>query len=332
MRILMIGGTAFVGRHMAAAALEAGHDVTLFHRGKTGTDLFPQATHLSGDRDEDLSALAAGSWDATIDVCAYFPRQVRSLATALGGRGGTYVFISSVSAYSPSVPPNYDESAPLAAVDGSRRDGGHQRELRRPEGGVRAGRAPSCSDRTRRSSGRRTSSGRTTAATGSPGGSTGWPGAAPCWRRAIPDDPIQLIDARDQAAFTVSLLERSITGTFHTVSPAPPFGFGQMLEAIAAEVAPPGTQLTWASSEFLLEHGVDGEMLPLWAEGEDDGANMSRANPAAAFAAGLTPRPLRETVADIRAEDRAPGTGAPWRRHLGRARGGAARPAGQPRP
>ena len=85
MRILMIGGTAFVGRHMAAAALDAGHDVTLFHRGKTGTDLFPQATHLTGDRDEDMSVLADGSWDATIDVCAYFPRQVRSLATALRG-------------------------------------------------------------------------------------------------------------------------------------------------------------------------------------------------------------------------------------------------------
>jgi 2'-hydroxyisoflavone reductase len=126
-----------------------------------------------------------------------------------------------------------------------------------------------------------------------------------------PDDPIQLIDARDQAAFTVSLLERSITGTFHTVSPAPPFGFGQMLEAIAAEVAPPGTRLVWVSSEFLLSHGVDGEMLPLWAEGEGDSANMSMASPAAAYAAGLKPRPLRETVADIRAEHREPGTERP---------------------
>ncbi len=117
MRILMIGGTAFVGRHIAAAALDAGHDLTLFHRGKTGADLFPQATHLNGNRDEDLSALANGSYDATIDLCAYFPRRVRSLAAVLDGRGGTYVFISSVSAYSPSVPANYDESAQLADVD-----------------------------------------------------------------------------------------------------------------------------------------------------------------------------------------------------------------------
>ena len=116
MRSLIIGGTAFVGRHIAQAAADRGHELTLFHRGKTGTDLFPQATHLSGDRDNDLSALSAGAWDATIDVCAYFPRQVRSLAAALRGRGGRYVFISSVSAYSPSVPPGYDESAPLADV------------------------------------------------------------------------------------------------------------------------------------------------------------------------------------------------------------------------
>ncbi len=308
MRILMIGGTAFVGRHIAAAALDAGHELTLFHRGKTGTDLFPQAAHLSGDRDEDLSALAAGRWDATIDVCAYFPRQVRSLATALGGRGGTYVFISSVSAYSPSVPPNYDESAPLAAVA----DPDATEVTNENYGGLKV----ACEQLSTELFGPDTTIIRPTYVIGpydrsyrftwwvdrlARGGTVLAPGD--------PDDPIQLIDARDQAAFTVSLLERSITGTFHTVSPAPPFGFGQMLEAIAAEVAPPGTQLTWASSEFLLEQGVDGEMLPLWAEGEGESANMSMANPAAAYAAGLTPRPLRDTVADIRAEDRAPGTG-----------------------
>src|SRR5215472_12330781 len=117
MRILIIGGTAFVGRHMTRAAIDRGHEVTLFNRGKTAADLFPEARHLTGDRNTDLSALANGSWDATIDVCAYFPRQVRSLATALDHRGGRYVFISSVSAYSSSVPADYDESAALATTD-----------------------------------------------------------------------------------------------------------------------------------------------------------------------------------------------------------------------
>lgn len=308
MGILVIGGTAFVGRHITAAAINAGHDVTLFHRGVTGAELFPAAAHLSGDRDADLTALASGSWEATIDVCAYFPRQVRSLATALANRGGRYVFISSVSAYSPSVPADYDESAALATVD----DPDATEITNENYGGLKV----ACEQASSQLFGPDTTIIRPTYVIGpydrsyrftwwvdrlAKGGTVLAPGD--------PDDPIQLIDARDQAAFVVSLLEGGITGTFHTVSPAPPFGFGQMLEAIAAEVAPPGTQLTWVASDFLLERGVDGATLPLWAEGEGDAANMSRANPAAAVAAGLMPRPLRETVAAIRAEDRVPGTG-----------------------
>ncbi|HKD88664.1 MAG TPA: NAD-dependent epimerase/dehydratase family protein [Streptosporangiaceae bacterium] len=310
MRILIIGGTAFVGRHIAQAAADRGHDLTLFHRGKTGADLFPQATHLSGDRDEDLSALSAGNWDATIDVCAYFPRQVRSLAAALSGRGGRYVYISSVSAYSPSVPPGFDESAPLADIDDADATeitdanyGGLEvaceqagTELFGPEVTIirptfvigphdRSGRFNWWVDRIAR------------------GGTVLAPGD--------PTDPIQLIDGRDQGNWIVSLLERSVTGTFNSVGPVPPFGFGDMLAAIAAEVAPAGTRLTWVDSDFLCRAGVDGAALPLWGEGDAGAANMMTANPAAAFAAGLRVRPLRQTVADIRAEARAPGSGRP---------------------
>ena len=310
MRILIIGGTAFVGRYIALAAIDAGHDVTLFHRGKTGPGLFPEAEHLTGDRDEDLAALAAGQWDATVDVCAYFPRQVRSLAAALGGRGGQYVFISSVSAYSPAVPPDYDESAPLAEVT----DPDATQVTNENYGGLKV----ACEQASAEAFGPGTTIIRPTYVIGphdhsyrftwwvdriARGGTVLAPGD--------PDDPIQVIDARDQGAFVVSLLERSVTGTFHTVSPPPPFGFGQMVEAIAAEVAPPGTELTWVGSDFLLAQDVDGTALPLWAGGESDAANMSTANPAAAYAAGLTPRPLRATVADIRAADREPGSGRP---------------------
>jgi 2'-hydroxyisoflavone reductase len=310
MRILVIGGTAFVGRHFTRAAVDAGHDVTLFHRGKTGTGLFPQATHLSGDRDEDLSALAEGGWDATVDVCAYFPRQVRAIAAALGARGGRYVFISSVSAYSPSVPPNYDESAPLAEVS----DPEATEITNENYGGLKV----ACEQASTELFGPGTTIIRPTYVVGpydrsyrftwwvdriARGGTVLAPGS--------PDDPIQVIDARDQGAWIVSLLERSVTGTFHAVSPAPPFGFGQLLEAIAAEVAPAGTQLTWADSSFLTEQGTDGAALPLWTEGDAGAANLSTASPAAAFAAGLAPRSLRQTVADIRGEDRVPGTGRP---------------------
>lgn len=91
MRILIVGGTRFVGRYITDAALQAGHQVTLLHRGKTGAGLFPQATHLLGDRNKDLRLLRSGDWDATVDVNAYRPRQVRSLAHALDGRGGRHL-------------------------------------------------------------------------------------------------------------------------------------------------------------------------------------------------------------------------------------------------
>jgi 2'-hydroxyisoflavone reductase len=308
MRILFIGGTAFVGRHTAQAAIEAGHDVTLFHRGRTGSALFPDATHLTGDRNGDMSALADGSWDATIDVCAYFPRQVRSLATALGGRGGRYVLISSVSAYSLSVPWGYDESAELAEIIEPDADvvteqnyGGLKvacerlaADLHGPSTTIiRPGYVVGPNDRSYRFTWWVDRLAR--------GGEVLAPGK--------PDDPMQVIDARDMGSWIVSLLDRSETGTFHAVNPAPPFGWGDMLSAIAAEVAPPGTRLTWVPSDFLLTEGLDGSAIPLWAEGETEGVNLSAASPAAAFATGLTPRPLRQTVADVRAEEREPFSG-----------------------
>jgi 2'-hydroxyisoflavone reductase len=310
MRVLIIGGTAFVGRAIAQAAAGQGHDLTLFHRGKTGADLFPRATHLYGDRDTDTSALSAGSWDATVDVCAYFPRQVRSLAAALAGRGGRYVFISSVSAYSPSVPAGYDESAPLADIG----DPDATEVTDENYGGLKV----ACELTATELFGPETTIIRPTYVIGphdrsyrftwwvdriARGGTVLAPGN--------PADPIQLVDARDQGSWIVSMLERSVTGTFHSVGSVPPFGFGDMLETIAAEVAPAGTALKWVGSDFLKKAGVDGAALPLWGEGDVSAANMMTANPAAALAAGLTPRPLRQTVADIRAEDRAPGAGRP---------------------
>ncbi len=315
MRILIIGGTAFVGRYIAAAAIDAGHDVTLFNRGRTGPGLFPQATQLTGDRNADLSALSDGSWDATVDVCGYFPRQLRSLADALDGRGGRYVFISSVSAYSSSVPWGYDETAPLAKVA----DPDAQTVTAQNYGGLKV----ACEQAASSLFGSGTTIIRPTYVIGphdrsyrftwwvdrlSRGGQVLAPGD--------PQDPMQLIDVRDLGTWTVLLLDRSVTGTFHAASPAPPFGFGQMLEAIAAEVAPPGTRLTWVASEFLVAQGVDGAVLPLWAGGDSADMTLSTADPSAAFAVGLAPRPLRQTVAELRAagETAPPGTGLPAER------------------
>jgi len=306
MQILIIGGTAFVGRYIAQAAVDAGHDITLFHRGKTGSDLFPKATHLLGDRNSDLSALADGTWDATIDVSAYFPRQVRTLAAELGRRGGRHVLISSVSAYMVPLPWGYDESAPLADCADPEAEfvtvenyGGLEAECERAAGElygtqvliIRPTYVIGPHDRSYRFTwwADRLAQGGTVLAPGRP------------------EDPIQVIDARDQGTWIIGLVERSVTGAFHAASPAPPFGFGQMLEAIAAEVAPAGTRLVWVDTDFLLAEGVDVEALPLWNAGDPNEANANSADPAAAFATGLAPRPLRETVADIRSAPRLPG-------------------------
>jgi len=310
MRILFIGGTSFVGRHAAQAAIDAGHDVTVFHRGITGNDLFPEATHLVGDRDADLSPLGGRDWDATIDVCAYYPRQVRSLAAALDGRGGRHVYISSVSAYATTLPCGYDEGAELTEVtDPDAEVWNYQNygglkvacerlavQLHGPEATIiRPAYVIGPHDHTYRFTwwvNRIARGGRVLA-----------PGRA--------DEPIQVIDARDLGSWMVSLLERSISGTFHAVDPAPPFGWGDMLGAIVAEAAPPETELVWVPSEFLRAEGLDGIVIPLWGEGDTSSPNKFTANPAAASAAGLTPRSLAQTIADIQAEHREPFSGPP---------------------
>lgn len=301
MRILIIGGTAFVGRHITQAAIDAGHQVTVFHRGQTGAGLFPQATHLTGDRNGSLSALRDGSWDATIDVIAYLPRQVQSLAAALGGRGGHHLLISSVSVYRTPVAPGFGEDAPLAELD----DPATQEITAQTYGGLKV----ACERAALRLYGpAATTIIRPTYVVGphdisyrftwwverlARGGSVLAPGD--------PADPIQVIDARDLATWTVALAENSVSGVFHAASPPPPFGFGELLATIAAEVAPAGTRLAWVASDFLLAAGEDDVSLPLWP-GADSEHDINAADPAAAFAAGLTPRPLRDTVSDIRGQ------------------------------
>jgi 2'-hydroxyisoflavone reductase len=300
MRLLIIGGTAFVGRHMCAAALADGHDVTLFNRGRTGPDLFPAATQLTGDRNSDLSALSTGEWDATIDVCAYVPRQVRSLHEALGDRGGQYLYISSTSAYRTPVAPGFSEDAPLAVLD----DPDTEEITDQTYGGLKvlcerlaAELFPALTivrptyvigpyDKTYRF--------------------TWWVERIARGGAVLapvdPDGPIQVIDARDLASWTVALAAGGVTGTFHAVSPAPPYGFLEMLTAIAASVGPPGTELVPVGQDFLLAEGETAESLPLWPGGDSE-SEINAADPAAATAAGLAPRPLRQTVLELQAAE-----------------------------
>lgn len=302
MRILVIGGTRFVGRHVVRAALDAGHDVTLFHRGRTGAELFPDVERRAGDRDADLSALAEGRWDATVDTCAYVPRQVHALADTLGERGGRYLVVSSVSAYATPTTRGFAEDAPLAELD----DPSVEQVTGETYGGLKVLCERAAVDRF----GPTTTVVRPTYVVGpddytwrfpwwvarlAAGGEVLAPGPA--------EAPSQVIDVRDMAAWMVGLLEQGAHGAFHAVGPSSTFTWGEQLETVVSAVAPAGTTLCWVDGDWLLGEGVGEADLPMWSGGDPD-ALMMTADPAAALATGLRIRPLPETVRDTLAWSR----------------------------
>jgi 2'-hydroxyisoflavone reductase len=313
MRILVVGGTRFVGRHIAEAAVRQGHEVTVFHRGSSGLDVLPEAEHVLGDRNADLGRLAGRSWDATVDVCAYVPRAVDELAAALAGRGGQHLFVSTVSVYAPPPGPGLTEDAELI-------------ELADPTtetvtGDTYGGLKVLCERAAAAAYGPDLLVIRPTYVVG-PHDHT-W--RYPTWVRRIAaggdvlcagpaDAPMQVIDARDQGEFAVRLLERGATGggggTFHTASPRPPFSIADLLEATASVVAPAGTRLRWVDADGLAAEGLDDRAFPFWAPGEPD-ADVLAVDPSAAYAAGLAPRPLADTIADTAEWTRDAATSAP---------------------
>jgi 2'-hydroxyisoflavone reductase len=296
MRMLFIGGTRFVGRGMAEAALDAGHEVTVLHRGKTAADAISDAEHLLADRDQDLSVLADREFDATVDVCAYFPGQVESLAKALGARGGHHVFISTMSVYADTDAPGLTEDAPLVDTP----DPSVDQVTNETYGGLKV-----LCERA------------AVAAYGEENvtivrptyvvGPHDYTFRFPWWVRRIAAggevlapgpqaSPLQVVDARDQGAWTVRLAEGRTAGSFNGIGTAPPFGFGDFLSATVEAVGPDGTVLTWTDGSWLRDHQVGTMHLPLWNEGAD--VLVMAGSNARALATGLSPRPVTETIAD----------------------------------
>jgi nucleoside-diphosphate-sugar epimerase len=290
-RILIIGGTRFVGHAMAEAALAAGHDVTLLHR--TATDQLPAATHLLADRNGDLSVLADGRWDATIDVCAYLPGQVASLHDALGDRGGQHVFVSTVSVYADQSSAGADEDAALLPESPA-----DTREVTAESYGPLK---VACERIARERWG---DDGLTIIRPTYVVGPRDLTGRYPWWvlraarggRMILPgpaDAPMQCIDARDMGAWTIRLVESRAFGVFTAARPATTFG--AFLADTVASVGEP-VDLAPVDGTFLAEQGVDGAQLPLWSEGAHE--YVLAMSPARAEAAGLTHRSFEEIVRD----------------------------------
>lgn len=303
MDLLILGGTRFLGRHLAALALASGHRVTLLHRGLSAPDLFPAAEHLIADRDGDLAVLAGRTWDAAIDTSAYVPRQVRAVVAALGGRLGHYGLVSTISVYAGFDGGHTDEGAPLAILedpDAEVVDSGRYGGLKALcEQAAHEGFGPRCLvARPGLLVGPHDPTGRFTwwvqrlarAAT-EPGRPVLAPGDAAA--------PAQYLDARDAAAWLLSQAERGGHGVFNLTGPASPTTLGAVLETTRRMLAPDAI-LQWVDETFLLAQGVaPWTELPLWLPAAQ--AGLHRIDSARALAAGLVCRPLAETVADTRA-------------------------------
>jgi 2'-hydroxyisoflavone reductase len=289
MRLLVLGGTEFVGRHVVEAALARGHEVTLFNRGRTRPELFPEVEKLRGDRDGDLGALAGRSWDAVVDTSGYVPRVVRATLDALDGRGH-YTFVSTIAAYADRSRP-LAEDAPLARLEEDTED------RHEAYGPLKALCEAAVLERF--SDALVVRPGLIVGPWDPTGRFTYWPARLGAGGRVLapapPERSVQVIDARDLAGWIVDSAERGLGGTFNAVSP--PFPFAELLET-CRRVAGSDAELVWVDPDFLLANGVEQWMeVPLWLHDEAF-SHMLTAPVDRALAAGLRIRALEQTVRD----------------------------------
>ncbi len=292
MKLLVLGGTKFLGRATVEAALRKGHEVTLFNRGRTNPELFPEAEKLRGDRATDLSSLAGRTWDAVVDTSAYVPQDARTSAKALTDAAGYYVFISSVSVYGDLSQP-VDEDSVLDELQKGQPDDRLledfsnygplkvlcERAVAEGFGGptavVRPGLIVGPYDPT--------------------GRFTYWPHRVARGGEILAPKPpggqVQFIDVRDLGDWIVRLCEQRAEGPFNAVNRDVTW---EALLDSCREAAGSDAEFVWIDPEFLIEQEVGQWMeLPMWLH-EDVGIHATDVS--RAIDAGLTFRPLAETI------------------------------------
>lgn len=312
LKILILGGTGFIGPHQVETALGRGHEITIFNRGKTAPDMFPQVENLLGDRDNDLKALQGRKWDAVIDNSGHVPRWVKQSCELLKGNIGQYLYMSTISVYADNSVIGQTESGAVQKLEDPNSEdrdnanyGGmkalaeeYTREVF-PETStqVRAGLIVGSGDPTDRF--------------------TYWPVRVHRGGEVLapgkPSDPIQCIDVRDLALWTINAIEQKHFGTFNVTGPYHQMTMGEFLK-IVRTTTNSEAEFTWVSADFLQEQKVSPwQDLPLWVPPESGLGGFTQVDISRAVSAGLTIRPMSMTVQDALAWHRTmsrPGDGA----------------------
>lgn len=304
LNILILGGTGFTGPHQVRYALARGHRITLFNRGRRPQDWPAEVEELTGDRETgDLEALKGRRWDVCIDNPTSVPHWVRDVGEVLKGQVDHYVFISTLSVYSDSATPGQDEDASRAVYTGPDIMAETRASLianMALYGPMKA----ACEDEALKWFPDITTLIRPGLIVG-PGDETDRFSYWPLRVRRGGDilapgdgrDPVQFIDARDLAEWTIRMAEQRAFGAFNAMGPAYAMGMDQLLYGIQA-VTGTTASFHWVPAEFLAEQQVSpwGDM-PVWVPGQGDSAGFSRHRNARALAKGLSFRPLADTVA-----------------------------------
>lgn len=328
MKILVLGGTHFLGRHFVDAALARHHAITVFTRGRTPVPWGTRVDARSGDRDPfhdpGLAALESGEWDAVVDTSGYVPRVVGAGADVLNGRVGRYLFVSSLSVYAKSDRPGLDEHAEVAQLKDPATE-----EVLTFYGALKA----ACEEAVRARFGLRTTIVRPGLIVG-PHDATDRFGywvarfrapallgarAPEAVVPAPPERPIQLIDARDLAAWMLTLLEADREGMFNACSDNGYWTMRDLVDALRSGGAPGAATPVWVDDATLLAHGIAPWVgLPLWVPVNDpDSGGFMSFDCSRAARAGLAPRPLTATIADTAAWLATRDNSGAWKNVLG---------------
>jgi len=293
LRILILGGTGFIGPHEVRYARERGHSLTLFNRGRTAPELFPGVEQLRGDRATgDLEALRGREWDVVIDNSSSNPQWTRDSAQLLKDNVGQYVFISTQSVYASRAEIGIDETAPVGRPD-----------LPKSEWSGYGPNKALCEEEAEKAFPGRATVVRPSLIVGPGDGTDRWTYWVVRTNRGgvaavpgTPRDPMQFIDARDLCEWVIRMCESGTPGIFNAVGPGSPLNSAEMFYGIRAVTSTP-VSFVWIDADFLEEMGIrPWSDMPAWFPPRGRTAGFARMSNARALAAGLTFRPLAVTA------------------------------------